>query len=438
MSVTKFTDSYWLAPWEQERACEVMARYDLWKYSNKRDLPLKSGGFTDVYVNLRDTRIHPEAIRPLARLFANPLRRLQPDVFIDVPDSLSDVVGVVASETSIPHITVREEAKEGRVAKARMIGEARYGHMGWIIDDVITDGASKLPAYNECLKAGLKVPGIVVLVDRQQGWEKKFQEQNIPLTVWPGMTLHHVRKFLIGQGLMERCDPRLEEKNPIILALDGRSWKEVLPVIDPLRTVGCILKVNDLMIGEGLGIVSDLHVYGRVLLDLKGHDIPNTLQNISNRILRLPVLPWGVIVHASGGTEMLQAVVQAFQGTSVSVFAVTVLTSLKEECQEIYCRLPIEQVRVLAKIADKAGVHGFICSPEEVKELSTTYPNKICITPGVRSPGVDAADQKRTDTPAAAWANGARRLVMGRQILNAPDPPAEVKRVLTEELGVNI
>jgi hypothetical protein len=95
---------------------------------------------------------------------------------------------------------------------------------------------------------GLNVDGLVVLVDRQQGWKEKFSENGIILPVWPGMTLHDVRKLLISDfGVMQRCSAEAEERNCIIVALDGKSWEEALPIVDRLRPTGAILKVNDLL-----------------------------------------------------------------------------------------------------------------------------------------------------------------------------------------------
>jgi orotidine-5'-phosphate decarboxylase len=278
---------------------------------------------------------------------------------------------------------------------------------------------------------------LIVLVDRQQGWKKKFQELGVNLDVWAGMTLHDVRRFLITKGLMARCDKEREEKNPLILALDGKDWEDILPLLDQLRTSGCIFKVNDLLFAKGLdNIIPDLSVYGRVMADIKGHDIPNTLANISKRMLANP--PWAVTVHASGGEEMMKAVVETFKGTPTKVLAVTVLTSIDEKIgDEIYHRLPLEQVKVLAAIAARAGVHGFVCSPQEVWALKALYHNMIAVTPGVRSEGKDAGDQKRISTPKGAMDNGADYIVGGRQFLGAPDPVAEVSRMLKEELGIS-
>jgi len=420
----------WLTPEERETVCHNLLRYGLVKWDNARSLPLKSGGKTDIYINLRDARSTSEAIGYVARQFANPLFRLNPDRFAEIPDSVSCFAGPISGLLRIPYVTIREQAKAGRVAKATMIGEARYDEFIPMIDDVVTDGASKAEPYRELRRQGIRT-GLVVLVDRQQGWKEKFKELGINLDVWAGMTLHDVRRFLIKEGLMERCDRELEAKNPLVVALDGKSWEEILPIVDPLRTTGCILKVNDLMFGKGMeSLIPDLSVYGRVMADLKGHDIPNTLANICKWLLPNP--PWAVTVHASGGAKMVAAVVEAFKGTPTKVLAVTVLTSLDAvDCAGIYVRQPRQQVKSLALIANGGGAHGFVCSPKEVGMLKGMFPDKTMVIPGIRSAGQDAQDQQRVDTPEAAMANGADYLVMGREILGAPDPVAKVGELLT-------
>ncbi|KKU91064.1 MAG: Orotidine 5'-phosphate decarboxylase [Candidatus Jorgensenbacteria bacterium GW2011_GWA1_48_11] len=426
----------WLDPTEQEELVRLLLTNNLIKFSNRRDLPLKSGGKTDVYINLRDARNNPAAIKAIARAFENPLRRLGPDRFIEIPDSVSCFAGPLAIATGIPYITIREAPKAGRVAKAASIGQAPFGSSAAIIDDVVTDGESKIIPFLEAKELGLAVRELVVLVDRQQGWRKKFAERGIDLAVWPGMTLHDVRKLLVSQlGIMQRCDPETEKTNCIIVALDGKSWEETLAIADPLRPSGAILKVNDLLFDKGIAsLIPDLQVYGRVMADLKCHDIPNTVKNTCERLRACP--PWAVTVHASGGPEMVSAAVEALKGTPTKVLAITVLTSINEATsEEIFSRRPAEEVAVLAKMAAEAGAHGFVCSPQEVKMLKDSYPDKTIVTPGIRSDGTPKDDQARIATPKAAKENGADFLVMGRQILGAPDPVAEVKRVMTEELA---
>jgi len=422
----------WLDPDEQQEVVRKLVDDGLIRWSNGRDLPLKSGGKTDVYINLRDARNDPAMLTYLSRLYAIALQRLCVDRFVEVPDSVSCFAGPISQMTLIPYLTIREDAKTGRVAKAKVIGSAKRGERVAILDDVITDGASKVAPIQEVRQMGLNLLSLLVLVDRQQGWQENLADLGV--RVWAGMTLHDVRRILIETGLMERCDPELEAKNPLIVALDGKSWEEILPIIDPLRTTGCILKVNDLMIARGTDwLLPNLSVYGRVMADLKGHDIPNTLRNISKHLIKCP--PWAVTVHASGGGEMIRAVVEAFKGTPTKVLGVTVLTSIDPKtCEEVYNRLPIDEVRVLAKVVHDSGGHGLVCSPEETGELRPMYPDSTIVNPGIRSEGQDAGDQKRIATPEGAMDAGANYLVMGRQILGAPDPVVEVMRLLEEEL----
>ncbi len=426
----------WLFPEEHREVVEKLFKLGLIKFSNDRSLPLKSGGQTDVYINLRDARNNPEAILFLSELFAIPIKRLQPDRFVEIPDSVSCFAGLLSVETNIPYLTIREQAKEGRATDAKIIGKCSEGESICIIDDVITDGASKIAPHQECKRLKLNTQALVVLVDRQQGWEKNLMIHNTPMNVWPGLTLHDVRRQLIELGLMQSCNPDMEEKNPIIVALDNKDWDEMLPIIDQLRTTGCILKVNDALFERGMEqLLPNLSIYGRVMADLKSHDIPNTVSNVCRRLRRYN--PWAVTVHASGGAEMIRAASSMLTGTNTKVLAVTVLTSIdKESCQEIYSRLPRRQVMKLAKIAVDAGADGFVCSAEEVKMLKKAFPGKEFVVPGVRSEGAEKNDQKRVDTPAKAKKNGATKLVMGRQLLNSPNAVAEVKRVLTEELGI--
>ncbi len=428
----------WLFPEEHPEVVRALLQYGLLKISNNRDLPLKSGGKTDVYINLRDARNNPAAIKFIADLFAIPLERIKPNRFIEIPDSVSAFAGPLAINTGIPYLTIRGEAKEGRVADAKMIGNPHAFEKVCLIDDVITDGASKIAAYQLCKQLNLDLQTLIVLVDRQQGWKKYLPKHGCEMPVWSGMTLHDVRKQLINQGFMQRCSKVAEEKNPIIVAFDGKSWEDILPLADQLRTTGAILKVNDLLFAKGIeNLLPELSVYGRIMADLKGHDIPNTVANTCRRLKACP--PWAVTIHASGGGEMIKAAIKELEGTDTKVLTITVLTSIDEKTsEEIYTRRPFDQVLKLAEIADRNGAHGFVCSPEEVSALAEKYPGKEFVTPGIRSEGKDKQDQNRTGTPAGARANGATKLVMGRQLLDAPDPVAEMNRVLKEELGITI
>jgi len=429
-----------LCPGEQEEAIAMAIKGRSLTWDNARKLPLKKGGTTDIYENLRLTRSRPDMLRYFGELCANPFRRLRVDRIVEVPEAVSPLAGYISAITNIPLVTIREEAKDGRVVKGKIVGDLNPGDRVAIFDNVITDGASKIPALTALRSAAAEIVAMVVLVDRQQGWKELLVKAGFgDVGVWPGFYLHDARKYLVTHRLMQRCDSATEAKNPMIVALDGKSWDEILPLIDQLRTTGCILKVNDLLFNKGIEwLLPNLSVYGRVMADLKGHDIKNTLENISRHFGACP--PWAVTVHASGGREMIMATrakLNEVGASATKILAVTVLTSIDPKtCEDIYHRMPLDQVLNLAMEANIAGADGFVCSPQEVGKLKEMYPNKELVTPGVRSPGADAGDQKRVDTPANAKANGATKQVMGRQVLGAKDPVAEVQRVLRDELGV--
>lgn len=436
------SDHPWLAPWEQDEVIKVLLRYGLIKFDNKRNLPLKGGGVTDIYINLRQARRHPPTLGFIADLFANPLRRMGAEQFYEIPDSVSCFAGLIADRTSLPYLTLREKAKEGRVAKADYIGEAAPGERVAGIDDVITDGESKAAPHFKARSMGLSILPFVVLVDRQQGWKQKFRELGIDVGVWPGMTLHDVRRYLIMNGLMERCSAQAEANNRMIVAVDNQAdWEDVLTLLDPLRPTGSIIKFNDVIFNLGIkDLLPKAQVYGRVMADLKSHDIENTVRNITKHLLPCP--PWAVTVHASGNSDMVKAAVETLRGTPTKVLAVTVLTSLKAgpngTCEEVYRRQPLTAVKGLSKLAMRGGADGFVCSPEETPMLRGLYPQSIIVNPGTRSPGVDKHDQARVDTPANALRRGANFFVSGRQVLNAPNPVLEVIRVHRDELHIDL
>lgn len=427
----------WIPPSQHRVIVEKLVEYELIETSNKYDKPTKSGRPTDIYINLRNARNSPQALRWLAEVFAAPLRMSGANRFVEVPDSVSCIAGPLAVNTGIPYITVRGEAKEGRVSKAKVIGTPNRGDNVIIIDDVITDGASKLSPYQECLDMNLSVLALVVLVDREQGWQNDFAARGIKAPVWPGMTLHDVRRELITMGHMPRCDSAMETANPIIVALDGMTWEQMHALVDPLRTTGCVLKVGDAIINYGAErLLPMLSVYGRIMVDIKGHDIDNTVANICKRLR--PHSPWAVTVHASGGADMVK-VARDNLPPATKVLAVTVLTSFtKDTCDEIFHRRPIEQVKHLAEVAHRGGADGFVCSAEEVGVLKAMYPDATLVVPGTRSPGVATNDQKRTGTPREAMDAGASYLVMGRQITGHDNPKDEVIRVLNQELSMTL
>lgn len=433
-----FPMGHFLDPSEQEQLVAALAHYGLLKLDNQRKLPLKSGGTTDIYVNIRDARNAPGAIAFLADMYAMAIRRLKADRFADVPLAVTNLSGSIQERFGGPATTIREQKKEGRATNGMIIGEVKKGDRVALYDDVITDGSSKIIPYS-ILSAMGAIPYLIVAVDRQQGWQKLFTKHGIHMPVWAGTDLHTVRRHVIDTfGLMQRCDPATEEKNPFILSLDGKPWSEILPIIDEVRPMGSILKINDLLHDQSrANIVRDVGVYGKVMIDFKGHDIPQTIYNTCLRYRTCN--PWAVTVHASGGEDMIRSARKAFEGTPTKVLVVTVPTSMDPEtCEMIYHRTRPKEVMELAQIGHKAGCDGFVCSGNEVDELSTLYTHKEFIVPGTRSPGSAEHDQKNVVTHEEACERGATRLIAGRQFLQTPDPVAELKRVMTEELNITL
>jgi len=161
----------------------------------------------------------------------------------------------------------------------------------------------------------------------------------------------------------------------------------------------------------------------QVFLDLKLHDIPNTVGAAARAVARLR--PAILTVHAAGGAAMIRAAVEAAPHTKIA--AVTLLTSLSAaDLGEIGIQgPPSDAVRRLAALAVEAGAQALVCSPQEVAAVRAEVgPDIMLITPGVRPAGADTQDQARVATPEEAIANGADLLVIGRPITGAPDPGA--------------
>jgi orotidine-5'-phosphate decarboxylase len=172
-----------------------------------------------------------------------------------------------------------------------------------------------------------------------------------------------------------------------------------------------------------------------VFLDLKLHDIPNIVAGAVRSAAALGVRM--TTVHAAGGPAMLAAARAALDGLSdpPELLAVTVLTSMDSaQLSAIGVeRSPASQVELLARMGLAAGIRGFVCSPHEVASLrALTGPEGVLVVPGIRPAGADTGDQKRIATPAEALRQGASYLVVGRPIINAPDPAEAAETILKE------
>ena len=221
--------------------------------------------------------------------------------------------------------------------------------------------------------------------------------------------------------------------NPIIAALDVSTADEALALAAEVApAVGAFKIGKELFVSAGPDIVQRVRDTGaEVFLDLKFHDIPNTVAKAVASAARLDVQL--LTVHASGGTAMLRAAQKASGQNGPLVLGVTVLTSMDEsDLAELgISKSPADQVRHLAKLATAAGLRGLVCSPMEIAPLREILPAEIqLVTPGIRPTGVDAGDQKRVFTPSEALAAGANRLVIGRPIYAAENPRAAAEAIL--------
>ena len=213
-------------------------------------------------------------------------------------------------------------------------------------------------------------------------------------------------------------------KAPVAVALDAPDlataalWaKAVSPHVQ-------VLKVGlELFCAHGPAVVEAVRGEAEVFLDLKLHDIPNTVAGAARAAALLR--PRYLTVHASGGADMVRAAVEA--APEVTIAAVTVLTSLSAQVLDEVglAGPPLDAVRRLAALAARAGAGALVCSPQEVAAVRAEVgPGVILITPGVRPVGADVGDQARVATPEQALADGADLLVIGRPITGAPDPGA--------------
>jgi orotidine-5'-phosphate decarboxylase len=225
-------------------------------------------------------------------------------------------------------------------------------------------------------------------------------------------------------------------RNPIIAALDVPDAALALALAEQLApAVGAFKIGKELFTAAGPDVVRRVRNLGAdVFLDLKFHDIPNTVAKAVTAAARLDVQM--LTVHASGGTAMMQAALEAAGDDGPLLLAVTVLTSMDEnDLAEVGVqKSPAEQVQHLARLATQAGLKGLVCSPKEIATLREALPEATLVTPGIRPIGADTADQKRVMTPAEALAAGANYLVIGRPICAAENPRQAAEAIL-DSLG---
>jgi len=243
----------------------------------------------------------------------------------------------------------------------------------------------------------------------------------------------------------------MTSKDKLIVALDLPTADAALHMAEKLRgRVGLYKVGSELFTAEGPVLARYLAASGeKVFLDLKFHDIPNTVRAAAREAAQLGVRMLNV--HASGGRKMMQAALEGARSVGGPakplVLAVTVLTSLERPDLEVLGipGTPEEVVVRLARLAQQSGLDGVVASPREIAALRKACgPSFVIVTPGVRPAHAAAGDQARIATPEAAIRAGADYLVVGRPIIEAPDPAAaaeaiaaEMGKALTPGMGVN-
>ncbi|MDC3247613.1 orotidine-5'-phosphate decarboxylase [Gammaproteobacteria bacterium] len=204
-------------------------------------------------------------------------------------------------------------------------------------------------------------------------------------------------------------------KHSIIVALDEHNQENFDDVLSQLDPGLCMVKIGSVSFNS-LGrdcVIKAAEKGFDIFLDLKLHDIPNTVKKSIDGLVNLPIKM--MTVHASGGQKMLEESVAATMNTDIKIFGVTALTSLSDtDTNFIYKREAKEQVLAMIELAKKSSIHGVVCSPQELS-LVKNNSNLLTITPGIRPKSLDD-DQTRVMTPKEAIDNGSDFLVIGRPI----------------------
>ena len=202
---------------------------------------------------------------------------------------------------------------------------------------------------------------------------------------------------------------------PIIVAVDESNIGSFKRIIDSLDNNICMVKIGSVGFNAlGHEVISYAANKGfGVFLDLKLHDIPNTVKKSIKGVTSLPIKM--LTIHTSGGEQMMRSAMEAVEGTNIKVFGVTALTSLSDsDTNQIYKRDAAEQVEAMLDLAEQSGIHGVVCSPHELN-LVASRESLLSITPGIRLRDFND-DQSRVMTPKAAIDLGANYIVVGRPI----------------------
>jgi orotidine-5'-phosphate decarboxylase len=232
---------------------------------------------------------------------------------------------------------------------------------------------------------------------------------------------------------------RLDPVERLVVALDVPTRQEALSLASRLQGRVGMLKVGlELFCAEGPAFVKEVQAFAPVFLDLKLHDIPNTVSRALERLLPLDVRL--INIHAQGGPAMIEAAAEAVRahrqgGGRTGLLAVTVLTSLDREALARMGNTadPADLALHLARLAQGCGADGVVCSAQEAASVREACGEAFSrLTPGIRPLGASLQDQSRVLTPGQALRNGATWLVVGRPITQAPDPEAAADAILAE------
>ena len=207
---------------------------------------------------------------------------------------------------------------------------------------------------------------------------------------------------------------------PIIVAVDETQLDSFKHIVDSLDSNLCMIKVGSVSF-NAMGHEAIKYVASKgfeIFLDLKLHDIPNTVKKSIEGLISLPISM--MTIHTSGGLEMMKIAINAVKDTNIKIFGVTALTSLSDEDTDvIFKRTASDQVAAMLDLAQEAKIDGVVCSPHEL-DLVVARKSLLSITPGIRlSESED--DQSRVMTPNDAISKGANHIVIGRPITNAPN-----------------
>jgi orotidine-5'-phosphate decarboxylase len=246
---------------------------------------------------------------------------------------------------------------------------------------------------------------------------------------------------LIEMPLIEMIDLHL--RNPIVVALDVETAEQALSLVERLRGIAGMFKVgNQLFTAAGPDLVRRILGMGeQVFLDLKFHDIPNTVAMAAVEATRLGVSIFNL--HTLGGSKMMRAAVEAVNEVVERekllrplILGVTVLTShTQDSLNEVGIERKLEaEVVALARLCAASGVEGVVASPQEIVPIRDAVDNSgfVILTPGVRPAGAALNDQSRVMTPSEAIRAGANFLVIGRPITSAGDPKQAAQKILEE------